>query len=242
MTYAQPLLSVLLLMVFGALILKPSRVKTILGASSFVVALLLVLPIFDWVFSRPLELGYVFPPAHLESAQAIVVLSSSILPPLLERPYYLPDRETYERCLFAAWLFKTKRPVPIVASGGPLSAGQSSNAAVMKQLLVNSGVPESVIWVEEQSRSTHENALFSAAILRQHGVNKVLLVVEAQSMRRAEACFRQAGIEVLPAPSARRRLGPLFREMIPNWRALYRNEVSLHELGALAWYRLRGWI
>jgi uncharacterized SAM-binding protein YcdF (DUF218 family) len=99
-----------------------------------------------------------------------------------------------------------------------------------------------MIWLEEKSRSTHDNAVFSAAILRRHNVAKALLVVEAQSMRRAEACFRKAGIDVLPAPSARRRIGPFFRELTPTWRAINRNEITLHELLGLAWYWAHGWI
>jgi len=241
-SYVQPLISILLVSTFLTLLLKPGRARLLLGGFAFLGGLMLVLPVFDWVFSRPLEAGYAYPPAHLEEAQAIVVLSSSIRPPIPERPYYLPDRETYERCVFAAWLAKTTNALPIITSGGPERGGRVSNAAVMRDVLIGVGVPNSMIWLEEESRSTHENAVFTAALLRKHNIKKVLLVVEAQSMRRAEACFRKAGVDVLPAPSGRRKLGPFFREMWPNWRAISRNEITLHEVVALVWYRLRGWI
>jgi uncharacterized SAM-binding protein YcdF (DUF218 family) len=112
----------------------------------------------------------------------------------------------------------------------------------MRELLRRAGVPENMIWTEERSRSTHENAMYGTAILRQHGVEHIALVVEAQSMPRAAACFRKEGLNVTPAPSDFRTWGPLRDELVPNWKALRRNEITLHEVLGLAWYRLRGWI
>jgi uncharacterized SAM-binding protein YcdF (DUF218 family) len=112
----------------------------------------------------------------------------------------------------------------------------------MRELLRRGGVPEDKVWLEERSRSTHENALFGAAILRTNGIRRIALVVDAQSMRRASACFRKEGIEVTPAPTDLRTFGPWQQELIPNWRAIRRNEITLHELLGLGWYRLHGWI
>ena len=57
-----------------------------------------------------------------------------------------------------------------------------------------------MIWTEERSRSTHENAVFGAEILRQHEIGRIALVIEARSMLRAESCFRKQGITVVAAP------------------------------------------
>src|SRR5207248_2407782 len=120
----------------------------------------------------------------------------------------IPDQETYERCEFAGWLYKNRQPLPVLAS-----AGQA--AIPMHELLRRAGVPEDMIWIEERSRSTHENAVYGAEILRQHGIHSIALVVEAQSMLRAEASFRKLGFEVLPAPSDFRDFGPLSEELMP---------------------------
>ena len=112
----------------------------------------------------------------------------------------------------------------------------------MRDLLQQAGVPEAMIWTEEQSHSTHENAVFGAEILRDHGIRSIALVVDAQSMLRADACFQKQGITVVPAPSRFREFGPLFGELFPGWRALQHNELTLHEALGLIWYRLRGWI
>jgi uncharacterized SAM-binding protein YcdF (DUF218 family) len=67
-------------------------------------------------------------------------------------------------------------------------------------------------------------------------------VVEAQSMPRAAACFRKQGITVVPAPCDFRQFRQIGSELMPGWKAVQRNEGTLHEILALAWYRLRGWI
>ncbi len=99
-----------------------------------------------------------------------------------------------------------------------------------------------MIWTEERSRSTHENAVYAAEILRKNGIRTVALVVDAQSMRRAEACFRKQNINVVPAPSSFRLLGSLREELIPDPIAVAHNEVTMHEALAWCWYRFRGWI
>jgi uncharacterized SAM-binding protein YcdF (DUF218 family) len=112
----------------------------------------------------------------------------------------------------------------------------------MRQLLRRAGVRDDMIWTEERSRSTHENAVFGAQVLRQRGVNTVVLIVDATSMPRAAACFRKEGINVVPAPSRFREFGPLLEELIPSWKAIRNNEVTLHETVGLTWYWLRGWV
>jgi uncharacterized SAM-binding protein YcdF (DUF218 family) len=70
----------------------------------------------------------------------------------------------------------------------------------MRRVLEAEGVPPDLIWTEERSRSTYENAVCGSEVLRNHGVSSIALVAEANSMPRAAACFRKAGITVMPAP------------------------------------------
>jgi uncharacterized SAM-binding protein YcdF (DUF218 family) len=41
---------------------------------------------------------------------------------------------------------------------------------------IYSGVPAGMIWTEDRSKSTYENALFSAEILRAKGITRIALV------------------------------------------------------------------
>lgn len=115
-------------------------------------------------------------------------------------------------------------------------------SATMRRLLERAGVPDSMVWTEDRSRSTHENAAYGAQILRERGIGQIILVAEAQDMLRAERCFRKEGLIVAPAPFAFRRFGSASEELIPSWKAVDRNERTLHETLGLGWYWLRGWI
>jgi len=173
--------------------------------------------------------------------EAIVVLSSGVSPAQFERPYALADHETFNRCLHAAWIQRNSA-LPVLVSGGGGKRGIPPFAMTMRELLVNYGVPPDRIWVEDRSLTTHDNARFSARILRERGVRRIALVVDARSMRRAEACFRKEGIEVAPAPSKFMYLSATPEDWLPGWRAIRGNELTLHETAGLLVYRWRGWI
>ncbi len=204
---------------------------------------LLSWPPAAWLFSRPLEAPYPIRPfAASPGLQALVVFSEDIEPPHFERPYPLAASNTYERCLYAAWICRQYGPLPVLLSGGPGEPGSRAGALAMRDILLQNGVAESMVWTEEQSGSTRENALYSARILRQRGISRVALVVDATSMPRAAACLRKLGVDVLPAPSSFFQLDPLSKELLPGWKAIRQNEETLHEAVGLLWYRLRGWI
>jgi uncharacterized SAM-binding protein YcdF (DUF218 family) len=241
-TYIEPLLPIFLIISSAGLV-RLLRCKgslmPILGVLGLV---FLSWPPVDWLLSRPLEASYPIHPFPSVSAQAIVVFGSSMSPPIYERPYALPDLETYQRCKFAAWLHRNWQPLPVLACGGPAAKARLACSITMRYLLQREGVSESMIWTEERSRSTHENAAFGAEILRKHGIGTVALVVEAQSMLRAAASLRKQGILVVPAPCEFREIESPLEELIPSWKAVSRNERTLHEAVGLAWYWLRGWI
>ena len=210
MTYTQPLF-----VFFAAVALTGVLLKRRSLAIGGVLALFVITyPAAEWLFSRPLEARYPVrpfdPPPEI---QAIVVFSGGVAPPVFERPYAFPNRDTYERCRYAAWIYQ-KRPLPILACGGssPLEPGGPSFSAAMADLLRRDGVPDTMIWTEDKSTDTHQNARYGAEILRRHGVQRVALVVDARSMVRAD------------------------------WKGLRGNEDTLHECLGLLWYRLRGWI
>lgn len=241
MTYTEPLLLVFLAMAFLGLLAPNGAKKKGLALAGIAGLFLVSWPPVDWLLGLPLEARYATrpfqPPTDLE---AIAVLASNVRPPEFGRPYPLPDQDTFDRCEHAAWIYKHGRPLPVLACEGKQRYARSGE--VMRGLLVRAGVPENMIWMEDRSRSTHENAVFGARILHAHGIRRIALVVDAQSMPRAAACFRKEGMDVTPAPVELRTWGPIREELLPNWHAIRRNEITLHELLGLAWYRLRGWI
>lgn len=243
MTYTQPLLTTFLLIAAAALLTGRAGLRKTLALTGVCGLFLVSWPPLDWLFSRPLEARYTIRPfAASPGLQALVVFSEQVEPPHFERPYSLASGDTYERCLYAAWIYRRYGPLPVVVSGGATGPGFPAAALTMRDILTGNGVAANMVWTEEQSKTTHENALDSAVILRQHGISRVALVVDATSMPRATACLRKLGIEVSPAPSNFRQWGPLREEILPGWKAIRRNENTLHEMLGLIWYRVRGWI
>ena len=99
------------------------------------------------------------------------------------------------------------------------------------------------VWLEEHSHTTAENAQFTAQLLKEKGIDTVLLVTHAYHMPRAVAIFEKSGVKVVPAPTAlsvkRKGNGPVIMSWLPSAPAMYGSYMALHELVGLAWYRLR---
>lgn len=239
MTYVQPIVCLILAgFVIAALRLRKGKGRKWLAVTIFAL-FAASWPPFAWLLAQPLEGSYRRVPFPGGQADAIVVLSGGILSKEAERPYLLPDSNTFRRCEHAAWLFRSWRRLPLLASGGREKPGAKSMAATMSEYLLRAGVPEEMIWKEEVSHSTYENAVYSAQILRAHGIARIALVVDARSMPRAAACFRKLGIAVVEAPCWFIDIGT-WEDWLPSWKGIGENELTLHEAAGLVWYRLLG--
>jgi uncharacterized SAM-binding protein YcdF (DUF218 family) len=91
-------------------------------------------------------------------------------------------------------LFHGRAASILLLSGGGRRA--EPEAAIMQRLALASGVPEKSLMVEPRSRNTWENACESARLLRQRGLNRVVLVSDRIHLPRAALLFRLAGLEL----------------------------------------------
>ena len=156
------------------------------------------------------------------------------------------DPSTMGRCLEAARLYKKAGGCRIITSGGKVfpDAPGPSLARAMSDFLVDLGVRREDIVLEERSRTTRENALYSEEILEGLGVERVILVTDVTHMRRAARCFQTLGVEVTPAACNYRAtwfpwtLG----RFLPTPDGAKDVDASLHEWVGVVWYWLRGWI
>ena len=129
-----------------------------------------------------------------ENADVIVVLGAGV------RSDGSPDLALTRRTLHAADLWLAGRAPLILCSGGMPEERPRSEAAACQELLVSKGVPEEVIFLEERSRSTEENAIYSKELLQRENLDSVLLVTDSYHMFRANYIFNRYGIETLPNP------------------------------------------
>lgn len=240
MTYTNPVLGFLILLaLLGAI--RGWKFGKALTITALVGLFLWSWPPIAWLLSGSLE--WWFPPAGFSSrdAQAIVVLSGGMQPPDPTQPETLPSLDTYLRCSHAAWVYQHSPARPVVATGGPDQHNRVV-AQVMRATLQKLGVPDSMIWTEGQSHSTYQNALFTARLLRQKNIHKIVLVTEAYHMLRAVDSFRHQGLEVIPAPCCYRTAGleHSIQELLPSAHAIHNNDEVLHEWIGVLWYRISG--
>lgn len=87
----------------------------------------------------------------------------------------------------------------LLLSGG-IVGGALSEAAVMRALAIKLGVEAARIIVEDRSRNTFENAVYSGRIIGDRGWRRVIVVTDAYHMPRALYVFRRLGLAAVGAP------------------------------------------
>lgn len=130
----------------------------------------------------------------LLSADAIVVLGCRIL--VSGRP----SAPAARRVATAARAYHEGVAPYVVVSGGR-RWGAHVEARVLSGELQRTGVAERAILQDFWSLSTYENAIFSAALLRRLGAERVALVTCPWHMARAIENFRGAGVDACPLPA-----------------------------------------
>src|SRR5690554_5151957 len=110
-------------------------------------------------------------------AQAIVVLGAGRE---TADPAWHADQPSHialERLRYAARIAKASG-LPILASGG-LHYGQPPSEAALAFEALQRDFATPLRWLEERSRTTWENAVYSAEMLKAEGVERVVLVTSA---------------------------------------------------------------
>lgn len=152
-----------------------------------------------------------------------------------------------DRLMHALQLYKIGKVKHILISGGSgnIVGSKESEAEELAEVLKMCGVPGKDITVENKSRNTRENALFSAQVLGEKFPNQsYLLITSAFHMRRAEGCFQKAGVPVTTFTtdfySAPRKFTP-DRLLIPSEGALGKWYLLCHEILGFLTYKLIGY-
>ena len=158
-----------------------------------------------------------------ESVTVAVVLGAQVLPG--ERA----SRTLEARVRHAARLYAEGRVASIVATGG-LGKHPPSEAEIMARILIQHGVPESAIVLEDQALNTWESAWLVAKMARGLGADAVLVVTDPLHCVRTVSAFEEAGLLAWGEPVY----------SSPMWRKKWMRRGQLvREVGALVWYRIR---
>lgn len=106
-----------------------------------------------------------------------------------------------DRVWHAARLYHAGKVKQLLLSGGQVRTGDGSEAQAMRHFLLDLGVPDSAIWLEQDSQNTAGNAQGTAHWLRERQIARITLVTSALHLPRARAAFERTGLLVDPAPT-----------------------------------------
>ena len=162
-----------------------ARISRAILTSGILILWIASTPLFaNWIYAQ-LEAEY--PPVAVEAlprADVAIVLGGAVGQPL--PPRLAPDAgEAIDRVFHAARIFHAGKVEILLASGGnlPWRAGEGPEAELIADLLVELDVPRQAIALETESRNTTENAVNSAAIIKEEGWHSVFLSLQAPICR-----------------------------------------------------------
>jgi uncharacterized SAM-binding protein YcdF (DUF218 family) len=147
------------------------------------------------------------------------------------------------RVLEAARVYRALNEPLIISSGGSSRAQSEKSGDTMKLALVQLGVRPERIIVESQSRTTRDEAVLIAPMLRRLHSERFVLVTHRSHMPRAEGAFRAQGLTPVPAiVPDELSASELKRSIKPDVASLQRSGLLFHEALGLAYYWWRGWM
>ncbi len=111
-----------------------------------------------------------------------------------------PSEDMLGRIVTAVRLQK-KINVPVIVSGGAVFKGRKPEALIVKRFLIDLGVPDKKVIIEDKSRDTIENAKYTAEMCKRYGFKRPILVTSAYHMKRSVMSFKKVNMDVISFPS-----------------------------------------
>ena len=249
-----PPVPLLLLVLLGAwhLARRPARGSRALAGGAVGLGLLGLWLLCTPVLGSALVRWLTHPPAPLDARQisalagaphtAILVLGAGRK--LVSPDYGVADLKplTLERLRYGLWLARQTR-LPVGYSGGVgWGALAGPSEAEIASRVAQRDFGQQLRWLEDRSRDTHQNALYSVQLLHAAGITHIVLVTHDVHQQRAGAEFqraiRQAGVpmRVLPGAMGQAVLGPIQPgHWLPTSEGFALSRLALHEwLGWIA--------
>lgn len=193
------------LLLAWSFITKKHRRKKILRITSLVLFIIFTNPFLFNVCVRAWQPG----PVQLSEGKkfsAAILLGGVMMNDRSERSYFGPDADRFVQ---TTKLYHTGLVSHIVVSGGSgsLLKKEPMEADQLKEQLLMQGIPDSAIILENRSRNTYENAVFTKQILDSLNLPPpYVLVTSAIHVPRAKSAFKKAGLEVIIYPSAYKQI------------------------------------
>jgi uncharacterized SAM-binding protein YcdF (DUF218 family) len=194
----------------------------------------------------PLEDRFPLPPPDLHPPAGIIVLGGAIDDLASAARGETIFDEGGERLTEAVVLAKRFPQARVVYTGGTASfvpGATSTEALQARKFMSQMGIAPERVTIEDKSRTTDENARFTAAIVHPEPSERWIVVTSAFHMPRAMGLFEKAGFHPIAYPVAFRTRGQRpddLRLSFEPARNLRTFEIAVHEWIGLAAYWASG--
>jgi len=161
-----------------------------------------------------------------------------------ERPVY---SMSVDRLLQTVSLYHNGKIKKILLTGGSghVFRQDQKESFFIADVLRKSGVAAEDIIIENNSRNTYENALFTRDLVKVKGIKgRFLLITSSFHMRRSVACFRKVGFDVdtFPVDSKTREASFTPDSFIPEPFYFTLWDQLIHEWVGMIAYKISGYI
>jgi len=246
--FVMPLSVVFLLAVLALIFLRYNKRRTSAGFLLLALVILAVssMPFVAGMLYRNIESKYPpMPMAAVPTGGCIIVLGGAVGAPIPPR-VILEFNEAIDRVYLTAKLYHAGKAPMVVVTGGnqPWSESKTAEADLIRDVLMEWGVPKDAIFLEGSSRNTRENALYSKNLLDAISCVSPLLVTSAAHMPRAVSAFNSVGVSVTPVSSDVRVVNqhiPVIMDFVPNAGALAMSSEAIREWVGQKVYSWNGW-
>ena len=183
----------------------------------------------------------------LQPQYDVAIVLSGMVNLTLSTPDQIEFYDGVERIIAGINLVKHGRAEKLLISGGTGSLYESPvrEASLLRTFALEYGLRDDQILIDDTSRNTYENALYTMHILRTHGYQRCLLITSALHMRRAAAIFHKQGLtpDLYPVDfrsNPGRELTPF--DFVPSTYTMSTASYVIHELVGFVIYRLQGYL
>lgn len=232
------LLLALWLVISSVLLLCRSRTTALI---SLLLTTAFYFLIANGMLSKPLLFGlqnaFTDPPVlKWQSKNAIILLGAGTVT-LPVNNEVIPSAFAYSRITKAASLYLScvkQHTCKIIVSGGDALKTGRSEAEVYEEVLLQLGVKQADIIIENKSMNTYQNAQFTSKLIKQEQYGMTFLVTSGIHLKRSLLYFNKFDIHAIPVASDYLKSGI---SLFPHGYNMMLADTAMHEyLGILRFY------
>jgi uncharacterized SAM-binding protein YcdF (DUF218 family) len=202
--FVQPLSAAFLLAAFSA-VLALAGWRRLGGLSALMAALVLFVLLFTTagtVALQVLEARFAKPAAEPTDPACMIVLGGAFDNQINTARGGMELNQSADRFVEALRLARNYPKARILVSGGDgsISGTYEGEARTAERFFSSFGISPDRLIEENTSRTTYENSLNTAGLLKAQGLGDCLLITSAFHMPRSVGLFAKAGITVVPWP------------------------------------------